>query len=683
MLIIMNNEVTSLEPIIAKFRAINSFYRSGNVEIFVIEQDNGYLKDEEKTFSFEETQNSKESTLQYVADKLFWEVKKDFWDENKIPKEYLRILTISFEIDEYFINISNKKKEFFDKFRDVFFNFTDDQITQSFVEEKFNSYRKKILEREEAVYIDFAYELMLMCLCGINVLVMKQNVASYQKALRNTHSLSKIIDIILIKEKEDNPNSDKKALGLLGLNHFFKARCYFSLGQFRKAENSFKKSASLYFEKMNLLIASSEPEDAKTRMLALRRACLAEVQLANLYLIESRIDEALEIMERVSPLLTFATGKGIVAYCDLIQISVKRAKFSSNPQMLEGLEKEVKEVKKTIQENVGKSHTYYKAIIEQFLITFYQASEKPTNIKIKSYKNCLSQLAEVIKFGIDESSNRITNRRLAVEAFTMGSHIYRNLAHIESKKFDTHINMALSYANKATKFSHNLKQLKSESQIAIGLIYRDKYEKKDPTLKKNKNKIKIFKKESREHFLTALKINDDDNNNRISAICYLRLAELETIHQNNYSKAKMIFEHFLKYRDKIGHQYVLKFASVLENKINDQKYEKFLFAIEPNEGNLKVSEWQSKLKDYLIAEAIYFAALKYKDNLPTNRRRGESAEIGSQTTENQTTKRNATRQSILAEFIKDEVGITGNERYKIASNHLEDFEYWCEVLKKK
>ncbi len=157
-----------------------------------------------------------------------------------------------------------------------------------------------------------------MCLCGINVLVMKQNAGFYKKALSNTHSLARIIDIILKKEKEEHPDSTKKALGLLGLNHYFEARCYFSLGQFRKAENSFKKSTFLYLEKMNLLIPSTRPEDAETRMLALRRANLAEVQLANLYLIESRIDEALEIMERVTPLLTFATGKAMIAYCNLI-----------------------------------------------------------------------------------------------------------------------------------------------------------------------------------------------------------------------------------------------------------------------------------------------------------------------------------------------------------------------------
>ncbi len=104
----------SLEEIIEKYKDINSFYRSGNLEIFVKEQGYGYLKDEEKIFSFDESQNSKESTLQYVADKLFWEVKNDFWDKDKIPKDYFseidRILTISFEIDEILLMFPRKKE---------------------------------------------------------------------------------------------------------------------------------------------------------------------------------------------------------------------------------------------------------------------------------------------------------------------------------------------------------------------------------------------------------------------------------------------------------------------------------------------------------------------------------------------------------------------------------------------
>ncbi len=150
--------------------------------------------------------------------------------------------------------------------------------------------------------------------------------------------------------------------------------------------------------------------------------------------------------------------------------------------MLKTLEKKIKEVKTTIQVNVSKSHTYYKAVIEQVLITFYQANEESIKFKIKSYKKCLSQLAEVIEFGINKkSSRRITNRRLAVEALTMRSHIYRNLAYIDPTNFSTHIEMALSDANEAIQFSHDLKQLESESQIAIGLIYRDKYENINPT----------------------------------------------------------------------------------------------------------------------------------------------------------------------------------------------------------
>lgn len=660
-------------PFVRQVSAVHSFYRRGNFDV-------GVVADE--THGYVESVNRVAVSLREVADNLFWQV-ADGWNSPAGPMisakyfaPQMRSMTISFEIDEYFIEVSPEKRKFFEDIRREFFDFEEAEISAQDIRTKIDCFATNIAGFDsEKHFVPFAYELILLSMCGINCLLLNQSAKGYQIALDNTKCLEKIIERVL---EIAHTSPENKALGIRGLNYYFQGRCYFSLGQSRNCETAFKKSVSCYYEKMNLLAPELSEEAAETRTLALRRAGLAEIiGLANLYLVESRIDEAFEIVERVSPLLKFAVGKRMIAYCDLIRASVNRAKYSSNVVKLGEIERSILTCLKTLGTFSGKPHTYYRGIVELSLVRHYQPREIPKEFKIECYRRCVCDLSEALKFA-EQEDGKFVNRRIAIEAVTLRSHIYRHLADVDHRNCDDHLQAAYSDAFTAIEYSKSLSQLSSDAYIALGMVYRSRFLKTHES-GTNVESVAINKEAARDCFFKALELNVDDNK-RLLAICYLRLAELESLkHQSNFVKAKLFFEKFKTIKGEISHQYILDFGSSLERLL---EHTQSLLFIDPEE-SLKLDYWKDKVRVFLIDQTVYQAAIKYKDSLPDNRRRGEPARNSPSSIKDKASKRkqrNATRQSILADFFEKEMGITSNERYILAGQHLTDFERYCEEL---
>jgi hypothetical protein len=128
----MNLSFTELERFSQSYAAIHSFYRRGDFEVTVVtDEHRGYVASEDASAI----------GLRDAAHSLFLEAKSR-WQAgaSNIPAEFLgpimRCMTISFEIDEYFIAVSKDKQEFFEAIRREFFDFDDDSISRKSVIKK-------------------------------------------------------------------------------------------------------------------------------------------------------------------------------------------------------------------------------------------------------------------------------------------------------------------------------------------------------------------------------------------------------------------------------------------------------------------------------------------------------------------------------------------------------------------
>lgn len=648
-------------------------------------------------------------SLKKAADELYKKAKAA-WDNASIPSEIatkvLRAMTVSFEIDEYFLCLSQEKKDFFQKFNDEFlidkYEITEKKVLSKIQE---TAERKKILEptddfeliqnsNEKESLLRIADELILFALCCVNVYYTKHNVEDYKKGLSQAEIILKYLDITSKKKWELSGESiyqfDASGSSLKGLTYYFIGRFNFGLGSFEESEAAFKKSSSMYIAKMNSLVSSTDKKDSESRTLSMRRSNLSEIiGLVNLYLIQSRIDEALDVLHRVRPLLDYNAGEVTKSYCNLLNVSVNRAKFSSKSEKLLELYEEAKNCLGVFERLVPDSHFPHRTNIEVSLLLFYIAKSLPQNeilSRKKYYNECLSKLDEGIKYAVAKPSDDkpFKNRRILIEASSLRSHIYRNYADAKGENFRRMITNAYKDAKLACEIADGLKQLESDALIALGTVYRDLFvygKNNVPILKIEDQKIKDnveWLEKSQKCFHNAIELNGADNNPRIYAICFLRLTDLETKSTTNTLGAKFYFDKYKSIEDKVGHYFVLEFADSLRNYLERRPY--FDLLIDPGEKGekLNLEKWKVELEEFLIRQTIYYAAIDAQGRLPARRRRGEEPVNDAKI--NSISNTRETRQSVLAKAFIDKMGIAPNPAYKLADKHLTEFEYWCKEM---
>lgn len=679
------NEFTEL------FKIVNSYYRKG-------------LFEDDFDFSALESGLFAQSTVVKLksAANILYQKARTAWNTGSIPLQHfssvLRSITISFEIDEYYLSVPQEKKNFFLGFCE---SFLEEKGTDTYksLQTGMSKFTTKIEGFPDPppieAFIKLADELLLFCLCGVNVRYQQHSFESYQKGLRETERVLEFIDSVAhLKTQSSYSLSptiivESRSTGLKGLANYFRGRFLFALGRFHEAESAFRLSSLMYLEKMNLMVPQAGEDYAEARTLSLRRSNLAEViGLTNLYLVESRIDEALEILKRVRPLLKFGSGQLMIAYCDLLNTSVSRAKYSSNSEMLESLEKVAEDCLKTFEMFVPYSHFPHRANIELSLIYFYRAKNLPSSKKDerkKLYDKCLAKLNKAVHYAEQKSgNNRYKNRRILVEALTIRSHIQRNIADINENLFPASIKKAFEDAENAEIISRGLTQLESDAAISLGIVYRDLYIQKSaiPADKQNLEEFTAqtddLKKKSRDCFFRALELNIDYNP-RVSAICYLRLTELEMLYQTNYLRAKLFFSRFKEIEKRVGHQYVLEFANDLEKILEERS--NFEFFVDPSK-ELNFSYWKNELEKFLIEQTIFYTAREIQGNLPARRKRNDRSILSGP--ENQAYKKRSreTRQSVLAKALTQKMGMAPNKAYEVASSRLEEFENWCNLFQR-
>ena len=659
---------------------------------------------------------------------------KEFWENDNLSfsrqhfQKVLRAMTISFELDEKYLVLNNLnrsgKKDFFIKFNNDFFsNNKSDSINWiSYIKEI--GYRKKIFGRNPnpQSIIQLANELILFSLCGLNAIVLTHNSEYYEVGLKQAEKIEDCITTTsalktILRDKTINAafqnlpiysdNTEIYGLGLKALCYFFKGRLYFGTNQLKDAENSFKKSKNLYFNKVNSLLLESGEKQRQRRSLALRRANAVElIGLVNLYYSQSKIKEADEILKRTIPLLSDSFGKMMEAYCKLLIIRVERAKHSNEIEKLNKLDEIATECLKVFSVYVPRSHFIEYIRVEKCLIKFYIAIHEDTSEEERRtlFKNCFSLLRKAEKYAKGNSEgnpqdNPPKNRRILIETCILRSHIYKNLAETEPRNFNHYIRIAQRYARKALNYAQNLPSYEAECFNALGSVFLSKFEYrvKEETnqwRKKNYNWKKIAEKydeiyklytQAKLNFHKALEISKDQNVKNES-ISLLKLTDAELKMGTNKYQAQLLYDEFKQVKNKVGHEFIKTYANTIGAKLEEaEEWNKLKFSVDIIRGNenLNYNYWSDNLRKFLIQQTIYHTALERKGLVPPKRRRrkfeGEKINIMKSTFTSgkhiQPDKDNPkeTQNSVLANALRKKMGLGHTDANNTAEIYLDEF----------
>ncbi len=676
-------KITDWEKFIHDFNQVSSFYRRGLLEIVIdTKSPKGYKELGQNPLQVN-------NSLLNFANRLY-KTAFNAWQNKTIPQEYfsqvIKMMVCSFEIDEYF-QISSDKHHFFQNFVDYFLQSSDS--VQKNLQNKCEEICQRISPsppiQQTEIFIEVAEGALLISLCGINTYYSVSDFASPREGLRQIEKLMEYIEHLASLKKVEAPHSTvNRGLGLLGLANYFKGRFLFSMGRYNEAEIAFNKSKDKYLEKMFWKTSSIGEIEAESRSLSLRRANLAQI-LGNtrIYLRQSRIKEALESLEKIRPFLPSATGKVMRRIADLIYVSAKRIKFSSDFTALTECKKLAEECYKDFECYIPNSYYLHRCSIEISLIDFFLKNfGDSVDLKLKLINESLRRLDMVVDYYLQTTKPILPkSRRLLVEALTDRSHIRREFPNSNQADYINNITLALTDAQRAVHLAVGTKQLESSAYIAYGLAHREKLlyllmpEKryKSDTSKVNEE-FYINKQRAADHFFEAISLNNDKNP-RIMAISYLRLAELELLLHPNYLMATFYFEKFEKYQNQIEHQYVLEFASKIKKMLLEKQVPDFYV---DTSKSLNFKEWAESLKECLIKHTIYQKAVEIKGIMPAKRRRGEKGNISQSRSFDQNTRQ--TRQSILADAFKDKMGLAQNDAFYLANKHLKEFENFCSII---
>ncbi|HEX8069466.1 MAG TPA: hypothetical protein VF546_05920 [Pyrinomonadaceae bacterium] len=512
--------------------------------------------------------------------------------------------------------------------------------------------RDTALDWDEALSEGVPDEFLLLGLCGLNAYYRLHSTEAYTRGLKLLQPL---------EQYTRHPHRQRKkreSLGLLGLTAYLRGRLKFGLGQYAEARAAWIESSECYARKIEqkqaLLGEDDERQRQKwedTRALCLRRGSLAAA-MGNGYLllVLSKLNACLEVVVLSRAVLTKHCGRVYAAYVDLIYASAQRAKYSSDAAVLAACEQRLQACLRTFSDLVGDSHYVQRANIELGLVYHYKAkilarrlreeglspaktARAERQIK-KLYDDALANLTAAIEYAGESEDGRERNPRMLAEAYALRSHLWRHRPEDDYKRatYPGYLR-ALQDASAALKHVGKMTQLECEARMALGAAYlsiaedlkrgklplnfRQVAERKGvpvpaprPAARRKElpaetgqaaaeAELWAYKQQADGELSEALRLNDGANP-RISAVCYLRLAQSGLLLETTLPDAWYYFGLYQEIAGRVEHAFCHEQAVELEKEL--RRKGKFFF-LDVRKG-LNLHEWEKKLRDYLISEAI-------------------------------------------------------------------------------
>lgn len=580
-----------------------------------------------------------------------------------------RVKVLSYEVDDYFLDVSKAKAEFFvtqaqtigDALRD--FNVSDQPVEPdplvSYVEQHYPHIQGSGPQRE------LIQQLVLVTLCGVNQMYRKHHDTSYREALPLAIKLQRYILHNLPKLS----SPERISLGLLGLTLYMLGRLKLSLGNY-DADSDFIASTECYANRVHEKEAQyrqgklSLADYESTRLLTLRRSALVSAFGSGfLSLITSDLPAALKAIALARGIVKQNSGLVNSAYTDLLYCAVKRAQYSSDLKRLRDIRRTLRRCLAVFRRYVPNRHYEHRAGIELALVHHYLAKANPPQARC-SYMLAERYLQRAVEFAERETTDkeqgqtepardaeagRPRNMRLLAEALTIMSHIVRHC----SPGSMEHITKAIELANRATLTAEDSQLYASEARIALGSAQVSKAE----LIKDDEAAYRKELSNARVNFHFALTFNRRANA-RLSAICFIRLGQICMLDKEMYGEARYWRDRWVGIKEQVHHEFCHQMGRDLEEAVDTLGGITYLL-IDPDE-SLNREYWQAQLDNFLNNQAIYYVAKELRAAPP-----GEE-KVAETTTSSESLKESKKR---LLNFIQGKMGIPQSGAYKWLKSH--------------
>lgn len=503
--------------------------------------------------------------------------------KEQIAEYKIRAQTMSYEISDYFLTTSDVMSKHFMN------------LTREATKDVESYYAKHYgFVATQQVKLNIVKQTVLGALLGVNALYRSYDAAKYTTGLDYVEQLIDFLEVDFAKFC----NRRHAAFGLLGLAYFLKGRLLLGLVRYGEAEDCFRLSAENYVKKLPNRAEAFEESvrqanrgdeslDATTlqagtaevsvaEVLTLRRAALA-LAFGSGYtaLINSRVKEANSLLTLARGILHFNALPVYAAYTNLLYWAAKRAEHSSDIKVLLEAKKGIEECRVIFAADVPYSHYPHRCSIEHSLVLHYLAQNQPAE-KSAYYQTAIDELKAAVKFASGAGETWATNKQLHSEACYILSHTLRYQSADMSASGDERsvatLREAFRYAKEAELSAKDFPRHKCEALLALCGVYADVAKREielseiDPHSKPNASAGSL----SRNYACQVLKLNDGANQ-RISAICFLRLVDYYLKNPNTYARAYSYWEDWLKIKNAIEHAFVNEWAARTELELNKIK----------------------------------------------------------------------------------------------------------------
>lgn len=486
----------------------------------------------------------------------------------KAAEMILRAWVLSYEIDDYFLDIEpSKARVYVEMAKEICAD------VQGYFASHYGFVSDPSRQKSVVQY------LLLTALCGINELYRQHNKDDYEEGVRLGEQVLAYIRVGMPRL----PSPPTSGRGVLGLCCYIMGRLYFASGAYRKADAYFRESVEAYSERIQL-----NPGETLASILATVRRCALASTFGNAYLalVDGRVHDALTLSALACSVLKHNCGEVYAAYAELIYWTAKRAEASSDRQAVRKVKRNLRRCRRVFKLYVPDAHYVHRAGIELGIAYHYLALAEAGRKK-RYYDLATSLLKQAIAFAEADVGGRPRNQRMLAEALVVLSHITINCQ-------PDNIDAALRQAERALAAARGIKQFACEANLALAAIYSAAAKKSTLDAQKAEHILN-----ARLHTNKALELNRNSNA-LISGAGYLRMADLSLLQPNTLPDVRHYYERWLAVSALVEHDALRQWAAEIGAALPSVNQHLF---VNPSE-SLRYQDWKPRIEEHLANAAM-------------------------------------------------------------------------------
>lgn len=551
---------------------------------------------------------------------------------------YYRIIALSYEVDDYFLDVSDETSEFLIPLTRKITNDIDAYLDQF----------KDYFPDDSEEYWELIKQILIVVLCGVNEFYRKHQ---YKDGLEKV----KFVKEFLIKCQKRTNKLEGRWFGLKGLCSFITGKLYTVLSEFDEAEKEFSNSVEAYSESIwqkerprQTKAMSSQSRIEKidsgeyeiSRSVALRRIGLVtSFGYAFQSLVLGKVKDAIRLSSIARGIVNWNTGKIWSAYVDLIYFSAKRAEMSSDFDYLHQIKKNLERCHSIFIDLIPTGHYKNRALFQIALVDHYLArwhkekgeelfksDNEEAMVKFNLARIHWNYVTEKLMTTINDPKLTL-NKRLRAESMAIVGHALGNLG-LLAKVFGENGSEKFTEANKILKNAWveaaDYPQIRCEVGLAKAAVSKGYVEYlRGNSSNDGKLEVNEILKTSFQVLHEVLHLNKNSSI-RIEATAYLRLTEFALMEEDTRILAYNYFNMFKEISSRVEHEFCHRWAHELEREM----LLSHTFTIRPGMEFTK-KEIDDELKKYFADYAIYHAAIKIEKDFLANGKFNKNDSISS------------------------------------------------------